>query len=83
VTTPLQQRRRVEAARAGAWFSVVLGTIVIAVNLLMMALTSSWNGLWFQLVFGVIITISAVVALRKNPKPQGPDPAPQHTPTPE
>lgn len=83
MTTPLQQRRRVEAARAWAWFAVVLGTLSVGVNVLMMVLTSSWNGFWGQIGFGVVIAISAIVALRKNPKPQGPDPAPQRTPTPE
>lgn len=83
MTTPLQQRRRVESARAWAWFVVVLGILLIIFNLLMMVLTSSWNGVWAQLGFGVILAISAIVTLKKNPKPQGPDPAPQRAPTPE
>jgi hypothetical protein len=83
VTTPLQQRRRVESARAWAWFTVVLGVLMITFNLLMMVLTSSWNGVWAQLGFGVILTILAITTLKKNPKPQGPDPAPQRTPAPD
>lgn len=83
MTTPLQQRRRVESARAWAWFAVVLGIFSVSVNLLMMVLTSSWNGFWGQIGFGVVIAISAIITLKKNPKPQGPDPAPQRTPAPE
>ncbi|ONI64044.1 hypothetical protein ALI44B_05490 [Leifsonia sp. ALI-44-B] len=83
MTTPLQQRRRVEAARARAWFAVVLGALSISIPVLMLISSASWKGLWGQLGLGVVLAITGIVALKKNPRPQGPDPAPQRAPTPD